>query len=111
MAQPDYDELEKVKFHVLSRIPRDERGAFWWIGIGASIAICLVLGGIGYLANKLGHDALMAIIIIGTGFGSGFALSILAMVSIRIEAIQRHLLTLHEDLLSVHSDVREQQIR
>jgi hypothetical protein len=107
MSEPDYDELEKIKFHVLTRIPLNERGAILLVAVIVALIVCGLLAGVAHTAKLFGYDSELAVVIVGIGFSSGFAFTYAGMMQSRIEALQRHLIALHEDLLSAHSDIRQ----
>jgi hypothetical protein len=108
MVEPDYNELENIKYHILQRAPRNE--SFWG---GVAIIGFLVAGalaGVSYVARTFGYDPLLVTAIVGIGTLGGVAVSFAEVVLGRLAFIQSHLITLHEEFLHARSDTRDLQM-
>jgi hypothetical protein len=109
MIGPDYDELEKVKYHSLERMPRTEYGGAQLLLPLVSIGAAAVLGFIAYLVPRWGLDPLLVSTVVGLGIVIGLVVTAFFVVLSRLEWLTRHLITIHEELLYARTDIRDRQ--
>jgi hypothetical protein len=105
MIEPDFDELGKITYHALERLPREEEAGGKMLFAVVSVAVSVGLTVIAYAANHFEHSPLLVSAVIGIGILCGLVVASTAAITTRLGCLQRHLITVHEELLRARADI------